>query len=273
MIEPLPHILLIFKDPEPVTASLTTTSSQIMSHRLDTLPHTAIIAHRGASRYAPQNTLAAFQLAIDQKADGIELDVRLTADGHLAVIHDATVRHTTNGRGWVAKLTLAELQKFDAGQGEKIPTLNEVFFLVGDKMLINVELKPILRHTNLLAQKVAETVHQFHLEKSVICSSFSPLALKALSNYAPEIPRGMLLPTGFFPAQLAALAGRTLTYQTLHPDFHDVREGVFSPELYPTHPIFTYTVNEEADMRAMFAMGVAGIFTDDPPLALRARGN
>lgn len=244
-----------------------------MTHRLNTLPRTAIIAHRGASRYAPQNTLAAFQLAMEQQADGIELDVRLSADGHLIVIHDASVRHTTNGRGWVANMTLAELQKLDAGQGEKLPTLDEVFALVGDQMLINVELKPILRHTKLLAEKVAQTVHQFHLEQSVISSSFSPPALKALRQFAPEIPRGLLLPTGIFPARFAALAGRTLTYQTLHPDFHDVLGGVFTPERYPEHPIFTYTVNEEAEMRALFTVGVAGIFTDDPLLAQRVRGN
>lgn len=244
-----------------------------MAHLLENLPCTTIIAHRGASHYAPQNTLAAFQLALEQRADGIELDVRLSADGHLVVIHDATVRHTTNGQGWVANMSLDELRKLDAGQGERIPTLEEVFALVGDKLLINVELKPILRHTRLLAEKVAHSVRQFHLAETVICSSFSPPALRALSQYAPEIPRGILLPKGIFPAGLVALVGRTLTCQTLHPDYHDVLNGVFTPEHYPAYPIFTYTVNEESEMRTLIAMGIAGIFTDDPPLAQRVRGN
>jgi glycerophosphoryl diester phosphodiesterase len=243
-----------------------------MPHLLEALPHPAVIAHRGASRYAPQNTLAAFRLAMEQKADGLELDVRLSADGHLMVIHDATVRHLTNGRGWVANLTLAQLQALDAGQGEHVPTLDEVFETVGNQLLINVELKPLLRHTQSLAEKVAETVQRHHLAETVICSSFNPPALKALAWCAPEIPRGLLLPSGLVPARLLAWAGRTTPYQTLHPEYHDVLHGEYAPVHHPTHRIFTYTVNEETDMRRVFDMGVAGIFTDDPPLARRVRG-
>lgn len=236
------------------------------------IPRPAIIAHRGASRYAPENTIAAFRLACEQGADGIEFDVRLSADEHLVVIHDASVRRTTNGQGWVARLALAELRKLDAGQGEQVPTLDEVFDALGKQRLLNVELKPILRHTHLLSEKVAQAIQRHHLEETVICSSFSPLALKALARYAPEIPRGLLLPAGFIPAHLAAWAGRTLTYLTLHPDYHDVLGGVFLPARYPAHPIFTYTVNDEAEMHKLFDAGVAGIFTDDVPLARRARG-
>ncbi|NUM44464.1 MAG: glycerophosphodiester phosphodiesterase [Anaerolineales bacterium] len=242
-----------------------------MTHLLETLPHPAIIAHRGASRYAPQNTLAAFQLAVDQQADGIEFDVRLSADGIPVVIHDASVRHTTNGRGWVANMTLAALRKLDAGQGETIPTLDEVLETVGGKLLLNIELKPLLRNTPALAEKVAQAVHRYHLEETVICSSFSPPALSALARSAPGIPRGVLLPRGVFPARLAQLVGRTLMYQTLHPDYHDVLGGVFPSAHHPANRIFTYTVNEDTDMRQLFALGV-NIFTDDPLLAQQVRG-
>jgi len=86
-----------------------------------------IIAHRGASAHAPENTLTAFQLALDQGADGIELDVMLSKDGQLVVIHDETVDRTTNGTGKVAEMDLVELKVLDAGQGESLPTLPEVF--------------------------------------------------------------------------------------------------------------------------------------------------
>jgi glycerophosphoryl diester phosphodiesterase len=250
-----------------------------MSHRLYDLPRPAIIAHRGASHYAPENTLAAFRLAVEQGADGVELDVRLSADRHLIVIHDASVSHTTSGRGWVANLALNGLQGLDAGHGEKIPTLDEVFETLGKQFFINVELKPLLRHTKCLAEKVAHTIQRHQMQDSVICSSFSPPALKALAQYASEIPRGLLLPAGFIPSRLAAFAARTLTYQTLHPHFHDILNGAFSPDRQPRSPrIFTYTVNGEDDMRQLFkpdmndSPTVDGIFTDDPILARRVRG-
>ena len=277
-----------------------------MPHLLHDLPHPAIIAHRGASRYAPENTLAAFQLAVEQGADGVELDVRLSADGHLVVIHDASISHTTNGRGrrWVhrvANMTLVGLRELDAGNGEKIPTLDEVFETLGRQLLINVELKPLLGmavvgwahphspssspNTQMLAEKVAHTVLRHALQEVVICSSFNPLALKALARCAPEIPRGLLLPAGFIPSRLAAryfvsaLAGRTLTYQTLHPNYRDVLKGALLPVRQPGGPrVFTYTVNDEAEMVQLFKRGmdgsfpVDGIFTDDPLLARRVRG-
>lgn len=99
------------------------------------------IAHRGASGYAPENTLAAFKKALEFDIDVIELDVHLTKDNHLVVIHDKTVNRTTDGKGKVADKTLAELQKLDAGNGEKIPTLQEVLDLVNRKALVSIEIK------------------------------------------------------------------------------------------------------------------------------------
>ncbi|HBY09528.1 MAG TPA: glycerophosphodiester phosphodiesterase, partial [Chloroflexi bacterium] len=111
------------------------------------LPRPAIFAHRGASAYAPENTLAAFKLAVDQGADAIELDAKLCADGQIIVIHDQTVERTSNGAGKVADLPLSALQELDAGswfglefKGEPIPTLDEVFEAVGQKIFINIEL-------------------------------------------------------------------------------------------------------------------------------------
>jgi glycerophosphoryl diester phosphodiesterase len=100
-----------------------------------------VYAHRGASIEFPENTLAAFRRALELGVEGIELDVRLSADGVPMVIHDTTVGRTTNGTGTVAEMTLAELQALDAGTGERIPTLAEVLDLVGNRVHVDIEIK------------------------------------------------------------------------------------------------------------------------------------
>src|ERR1700691_2371330 len=97
-----------------------------------------VIAHRGASGYEPENTLASFKKALEIGVDGIELDVHLSKDGNVMVIHDSWVNRTTNGIGRVENKTLKELQKLDAGNGEKIPTLQEVLDVINRKVLINI---------------------------------------------------------------------------------------------------------------------------------------
>ena len=111
------------------------------------LPKATIFAHRGASVYAPENTLAAFEAAVQQHADAIELDAKLTADRQVVVIHDQTVDRTTNGSGEVQKMSLEAIRELDAGsffdvqfKGEKIPLLSEVFEAVGKRIFINIEL-------------------------------------------------------------------------------------------------------------------------------------
>jgi len=124
-----------------------------------------VIAHRGASMYAPENTIAAFELAVEMGADAIELDTMLTADGTPIVIHDQSLERTTNGSGSVASKSIEEIQLLDAGStfdarfdGEKIPTLKEVFSAVGNKILINVELKNYASPLDHLPETVIDLV-------------------------------------------------------------------------------------------------------------------
>ena len=121
-----------------------------------------IYAHRGASASAPENTIAAFKLAVDQNADGIELDVTLSKDGQIVVIHDDTVDRTTNSVGEVGDLSLAEIQALDAGQGEHIPTLEEVFESLDRQIIINIELKNTGLFSSTLVDQVALLVHSHH---------------------------------------------------------------------------------------------------------------
>ncbi len=145
---------------------------------LDMISNPVIFAHRGASNYAPENTLAAFDLAYRQGAKAIELDAKLTADGQVVVIHDQTVDRTTGGSGRVKEMRLAQLKELDAGshfdvsfKGEPIPTLDEVFAAFGPFLFINVELTNYASLLDPLPEKVAGLVKKHKLSQRVMFSS------------------------------------------------------------------------------------------------------
>lgn len=152
--------------------------------------HYLAVAHRGASAYEPENTLRAFRRAIELGADMSELDVHLSKDGHLIVMHNATVEQTTNGRGAIADMTLAELKQLDAGKGEKIPTLQEAVDLVRGQNGLYIELKgegtsePVV---NLLR------ANRFTDRRQVIVGSFKPWLVQAVKELAPEIATSLLV--------------------------------------------------------------------------------
>ena len=141
-------------------------------------PTPLIIAHRGASVDAPENTLTAFTLALEQGAQGIELDVQLSADGHPIVIHDNTVDRTTNGRGRVSDLTLSQINELLIDDEHKVPTLNRVFDALGAKLLYNIELKTTIFSSPELISAVSALILEHNLQDKVLISSFDPLSLR-----------------------------------------------------------------------------------------------
>ena len=156
-----------------------------------------IIAHRGASSYAPENTIAAFDLALQMGARHLELDVHLSRDDHLVVIHDDTVDRTTNGTGSVASQTLVALQALDAGAwfgdafvGARLPTLGEVLTRYHGRAHLHIELKG---HTAHLPQQTVDLVRAHGMEQQVTCTSFQYTHLQTLRAYAPEFPTGWLV--------------------------------------------------------------------------------
>ena len=158
-----------------------------------------VIAHRGDNTNAPENTISAFKKALDLGADGIELDVRLTKDGKLVVIHDRTVDRTTNGTGLVNHHTQEEILRLDAGSwftsefaGENPPTLDEVFEALPSDFLINVEMKVIMDGMNTIAHQVANVVRRHARWNSTLVASFNPISLWALRKIEPEISRGYI---------------------------------------------------------------------------------
>ena len=241
---------------------------------LDYLYHdrTLNFAHRGASGHAPQNTLAAFLLAAEMGADGIELDVHLAGDGEVVVVHDATVDATTDGQGRVGAMTVSELQALDAGgwfgerfAGEHIPTLQEVFDAVGHRLLVNVEIKAELgHHPPALEAEVVRLIEDNQMTERVIVSSFSPQSLRRVRKLNPNIPLGLLYgkpEPAFLPLLLRWLL---VPYDALHPGFGMVHAGYLAQARRWNKRVNVWTVDDADDMRRMRDLGVNSIITNYP---------
>jgi glycerophosphoryl diester phosphodiesterase len=249
----------------------------------DTLPRPAIYAHRGASAYAPENTLAAFELAIRQNADAIELDAALCADQQVIVFHDDTVERTTDGQGAVKELSLSAIKELDAGCsfdesfcGEKIPTLDEVFEAVGQEIFINVELKNYSSPRDSLPEEVAKLVQKHNLLQQVLFSSFNPIALHRIKNILPEVPIGLLAIAGFNGFWARSFPRQWLDYQAIHPNYKDATRDFIKRKQGRGCRVNTYTVNHPQDIIRLAQWDVDGIITDDPleaRLALEAESS
>jgi glycerophosphoryl diester phosphodiesterase len=234
-----------------------------------------IIAHRGASLHAPENTLAAFNMAVRQGADAIELDAKLSADGYVVVIHDQTVDRTTSSSGKVADMTLEDLKKLDAGshfdiafKGETIPTLDEVFESVGDQIVINVDLTNYYSPFDPLPEKVSKIILRHNLAHNILISSFNPIALRKINRLLPETPIGLITIKGTMRRPFLWWLGRIIIrYHSLHPEINDVTSTLIKRTHQFGNRIFVYTVNQVNDMQRLYTLGVDGIFTDDPLLA------
>jgi glycerophosphoryl diester phosphodiesterase len=156
-----------------------------------------VIAHRGASSYAPENTLAAFDLALEMRVRHIELDVALSSDSHVVVIHDDKVDRTTNGCGRVTSHTLAALQELDAGSWfeaqfkcERIPTFDEVLARYKGRVHIHTEIKG---KSPSLSQRTADLIRKHGMEGQVTVTSFQSVRLEEMRAYASELPMGWLV--------------------------------------------------------------------------------
>lgn len=219
-----------------------------------------IIAHRGASAHAPENTLSAFELALAQGADGVELDVMLSKDQQIVVIHDDTVNRTTNGSGRVSKMTLEELQVLDAGQGEKIPSLDEVFSNFGGKFLINIELKNYTSFFDPLPIEVAKLVKSHGLEDSVLVSSFNPFNIPRFRRRLPEVKLGLIT----LPNRAKHWIWRFFHYDAIHPHFGDVDQVLVAAIHAQNKQINVWTVDDPDEIKRLRALNVDSILTNDP---------
>ncbi len=236
-----------------------------------------IIAHRGASAYAPENTMAAFRLAGELGADAIELDAKLTRDGRIVVHHDATLGRTTTGSGRLSDHTLAQIQQLDAGSkfdvrflGERVPTLEQVLAEIGRELLINVELKDYACPWDDLPRAAAALVQSMGMQARVLFSSFNPLALRRARKQAPEIPTGLLMMASDHRARRGLY--RTISHPwACHPEERMVHPGLIDDEHRRGRRVNVWTVDDAAQIRQLFEWGIDGVITVVPDVARRVR--
>lgn len=226
-------------------------------------------AHRGFSGEYPENTLLAFKKGIEAGCDGIELDVHLTKDGEVVIIHDEAIDRTTNGTGLVADYTLKELKEFDAsfkfagmyGKNE-IPTLREYFELIKPTNIItNIELKTGINTYPGIEEKTLKLIDEFDLRSRIIISSFNHYSVLRMKALAPDMEYGFLSETWIvdFPKYAKDLGVEYVhpIFKMVEPDFSEAckKEGI---------GINTWTVNTEADINEMIDRGVKGIIGNYP---------
>ncbi len=224
-----------------------------------------IIAHRGASAYVPENTLRAFQRAIEQGAQMIELDLHTTRDGQVVVIHDATLDHTTNLTGRVDQLTLAEIKRADAGQGERVPTLAEVLDLTTGKLRLYLEIK-----NPRAAAPTLQIIRARRCQSEMLLASFDIGLMRQLGNEVRDVELGVILgseslnPLVRYREAFPWRALRTINYQVLCMQVK-LCYGYLARRVKASGKrLYVWTADSERQFARMIARGVDGIVTNRP---------
>ncbi|QNM14452.1 MULTISPECIES: glycerophosphodiester phosphodiesterase [Fusobacterium] len=229
-------------------------------------------AHRGFSGKYPENTMLAFEKAIAEGVDGIELDVQLTKDGEVVIIHDEKIDRTTDGEGYVVDYTYEELSKFDASyiyRGKmgfnKIPTLREYFELVKDLDIItNIELKTGINEYLGIEEKVWDLIQEFKLQDKIIISSFNHFSVMRMKKIAPNMKYGFLSEDWIIDAGKYT---HSHGIQCYHPRFNNLIPEVIEELKSYGLEINTWTVNLESDMRYLISHKIDVIIGNYPDLA------
>ncbi|GIN73518.1 glycerophosphoryl diester phosphodiesterase [Bacillus sp. J14TS2] len=235
---------------------------------------TIILAHRGASGTKPENTMEAFIAAERAGADGIELDVQLTSDGEIVVIHDTTVDRTTNGSGLVKDFTRSSLQSLKANhhfkhyfkKACKIPTLTEVFdWMQENECLCNIELKNNIIPYEELEEKVAALINKYSYEKRIIISSFNHSSLQKMKGICPAVETAPLYNHHIYkPWEYAAI----LQANGIHPKLKILTDDIIKTTLEFGVDVRPYTINKRRDMKRLFQLRCSAIITDYPEKAV-----
>jgi len=221
-----------------------------------------VIAHRGASAYRPENTLPAFELAVEQRADMIETDLHRTRDGAVVITHDEELAGL-GGRGEIADATLAELRGLDAGGGARVPTLDELLDAFGARIAWNLELKRGTRSEYPGLETLAlEAVSRRGLLAHTLFSSFYDPVLARLRALAPAARIGLLISRRHPHAMLER--ARALGAEAIHPERELAEAGLVEAAHAAGLAVHVFTVDEPAEMRRLIGMGVDGLFTNHP---------
>lgn len=221
-----------------------------------------VIAHRGASAHRPENTMPAFALAVEQRADMIETDLHVTRDGAVVITHDEELAGL-GGRGEIADATLAEIRALDAGGGARVPTLDEMLDAFGAAIAFNLELKKGTRaeYEGLEAQAI-EAVQTRGIAERTLFSSFYDPVLARLRAAAPEARIGLLI-SRRYPVRIVERA-RALGAEAIHPEAPLVDAALVETAHEAGLAVYVFTVDAEAEMRRLLSLGVDGLFTNHP---------
>ncbi len=232
-------------------------------------------AHRGASGYAPENTLPAFQLAVDMKADGIECDIHYSKDGHFIVCHDETVDRTSNGTGIISEMTLSEIKALDFGKkfdekfaGVTAPTLEEMLDVVKDMSVINIEIKEFGRGRDeeAILNQFYDILTSYGIVERVIVSSFDARLLKHLKDLHSDIYTCYL----YVKMEKSAAYSQGLGCSAIHPYF--ANGYLTSSTVKSAHrrgmKVNAWTANTDSEIRRVIKLGCDGVITNHPDLAI-----
>lgn len=226
-------------------------------------PKPLIIAHRGATKQATENSMKAFEEAYQIGADGIELDIHLTQDGHLVVTHDENVKKYTGENIDVCRVSLAKIKSLNLKGGEKIPTLNEVLDAFAKKFsVINIEVKLSTPFTNGVEKKLVELLRQFNLSENIYISSFNIFCLLRIKKQAPYLKTGYLIGKDNWFIQWNPCI-RLCQVHTINVQNKWCRQERLKKYQQLGKDIWVWTVNDPQEMRLWIERGVSAIITDD----------
>lgn len=237
---------------------------------------TKVWAHRGASAYAPENTIEAFKLAIEQGADGIELDVQFTKDEKLVVVHDEWLDRVSDGEGFVKDFTLKELKELNFNKthpeynNAKIATLEEVYELMKTTdMDINVELKTGVFYYDGIEEAVLKLAKKMNMKNHIIYSSFNHKSVVNLKKMSPDEKIGFLFADGFIKIPTYA---KQYGADALHPEFFHILHKDFVKKCEKHKlDLNVWTVDKEEYLKIMFENDINAVITNKPDVAMRVR--
>lgn len=242
----------------------------------DVVVLTMIFAHRGYSASYPENTMKAFKEAEKTGCDGVELDVQLTKDGEVVVIHDEKVDRTTNGSGYVKDFTFKEIRKLDASYQHKmlfkkelIPSLREVLeWMKSNQLICNIELKNGIIPYEGMEEKVISLIREYEMSNRVVISSFNHYSIVYCYRIAPEIETAPLLAEGLYMPWVYA---QSIRAKAIHPKHLAASNELIVSAMENGIAVRPYTVNKESDMKRLLDVGCTAFITDDPVRALRVK--
>lgn len=235
---------------------------------------TKVIAHRGASGYCPENTMIAFEKAIMMGSDGIELDIHLTKDRKIAVMHDFTLERTTSAKGEIKNFTYRELRAADAGSWyspefsrERIPLLKDVLSLcAGENILINIEVKAGSFYYSHMEEILLEELSKYTFKGEVIISSFDHFALQSIGTLDKSAKTGLLYSSSMI--DVSTYAKSIVGAVALHPHFFWVTPDLIKEASDQGLSVNAYTVNDADTAKRLLCYGVSGLMTNYPDLLL-----